>query len=79
MGQHSNGIQVHIKNLQQHKGTKKPTVGDVPESGDREYSPPLQKQMSGLLEEGFFFLDEDSDGDSDSEFGRFEERVSREV
>jgi hypothetical protein len=76
MGQHSNGIQAHIKNLQQHKGTKKSTVEDVPESDDWEYSPLSQKQMSGLLEEGFFFLDEDSDGNSDSEFGRFEERVS---
>src|SRR3954467_6266555 len=69
MGRHSNGTQAHIKNLQQHKGTKKPTVEDVPELDDEEYSPLSQKQMSDLLEEGFFFLDEDSDGDSDSEFG----------
>jgi len=69
MGQHSNGTQACIKNLQQHKGTKKPTVEDVPESDNEEYSPPSQKQTSDLLEEGFFFLDEDSDSDSDSEFG----------
>ena len=68
MGQRSNGTQARIKNLQKHKGTKKPTVEDVPESDDEEYSPPSWKQMSDLLEEGFFFLDEDSDSDSDSEF-----------
>ena len=68
MGRHSNGTQVCIKNLQKHKGTKKPTVEDVPESDDEEYSPPSRKQMSDLLEEGFFFLDEDSDSNSDSEF-----------
>ena len=68
MGQCSNGTQAHIKNLQKHKGTKKPTVEDVPELDDEEYSPPSRKQMSDLLEEGFFFLDEDSDSNSDSEF-----------
>ena len=68
MGQCSNGTQACIKNLQKHKGTKKPTVEDVPESDDKEYSPPSWKQMSDLLEEEFFFLDEDSDSDSDSEF-----------
>ena len=68
MGRRSNGTQARIKNLQKHKGTKKPTVEDVPESDDEEYSPPSWKQTSDLLEEGFFFLDEDSDSDSDSEF-----------
>ena len=43
------GTQAHIKNLQQHKGRKKPTVEDVSESDNEEYSPPSQKQ----LEEGF--------------------------
>ena len=62
-----NGTQAHIKNLQKHKGTKKPTVEDVPESDDEEYSPPSQKQMSDLLEEGFFFLDEDSDSEFEDE------------
>ena len=68
MGRCSNGIQACIKNLQKHKGTKKPTVEDVPELDDEEYSPPSWKQTSDLLEEGFFFLDEDSDSDSDKEF-----------
>jgi hypothetical protein len=68
MGRRSNGTQAHIKNLQRRDRTKKPTAEDVPESEDEEYCPPTQKRMSDLLNEGFFFLDEELDGDSDSEF-----------
>lgn len=69
MGRQSNGTQTHLKNLQQCNRAKKPTIEDVLESEDEEYCPPTWKQTSDLLDEGFFFLDEESDGNSDSEFG----------
>jgi len=69
MGRHSKCVQACLQNLRC-DGTKKASVEDVTEWEDAEYCPsdhdrPLDLD---LLAEGFFFLDEESDSDSDSEF-----------
>ena len=68
MGRPSKYTQGQQKNLQRRDRTKKTTVEDIMdlEDKDEEYCPPTQPD---LLDEGFFFLDEESDSDSNSEFG----------
>ena len=62
-------IQACLKNLQKHVTTqKKAFVEDVTDEEDTDYNPAENHGTADLPEEGFFFLDEGSD--SDSEFHR---------
>ena len=59
-----------MKNLQKHVTTpQKAYVEDVMDEEDADYNHAKQHGMADLLEEGFFFLDEDSESDEDSEYG----------
>jgi hypothetical protein len=59
-----------LKNLQKHVTTpQKAYVEDVTDEEDADYNHAKQHGTADLLEEGFFFLDEDSDSDEDSEYG----------
>ena len=70
MGQQSKAIQARLKNLQKHVTTpQKAYVEDVTDEEDADYNHAKQHGTADLLEEGFFFLDEDSDSDEDSEYG----------
>ncbi|CAA7261901.1 unnamed protein product [Cyclocybe aegerita] len=63
MGRHSKATTARLGNLNHPRRSYKPTVEDVSESEDEDYIPTSNRQP--LLEEGFFFLDEDLDSDSD--------------
>ena len=70
MGRQSKAIQACLKNLQKHVMTpQKAYVEDVTDEEDADYNHAKQHGTADLLEEGFFFLDEDSDSDEDSEYG----------
>ena len=70
MGRQSKAIQARLKNLQKHVTTpQKAYVEDVTDEEDADYNHAKQHGTADLLEEGFFFLDEDSDSDEDSEYG----------
>ena len=70
MGQQSQAIQACLKNLQKHVTTpQKAYIEDVMDGEDADYNHTKQHGMADLLEEGFFFLDEDSDSDEGSEYG----------
>ena len=71
MGRQSKAIQARLKNLQKHVTTpQKAYVEDVTDKEDADYNHSAKQHgMADLLEEGFFFLDEDSDSDEDSEYG----------
>lgn len=59
-----------MKNLQKHVTTpQKAYVGDVTDEEDADYNHAKQHGTADLLEEGFFFLDEDSDSDEGLEYG----------
>ena len=59
-----------MKNLQKHVTTpQKAYVEDIMDEEDADYNHAKQHGMADLLEEGFFFLDEDSESDEDSEYG----------
>jgi hypothetical protein len=70
MGQQSKAIQARLKNLQKHVTTpQKAYVEDISDEEDADYNHTKQHGTADLLEEGFFFLDEDSDSDEDSLYG----------
>ena len=71
MVQQSKAIQASLKNLQKHVTTpQKAYVEDVTDEEDADYNHGAKQHgTADLLEEGFFFLDEDSDSDEDSEYG----------
>ena len=70
MVRQSKAIQARLKNLQKHVTTpQKAYVEDVTDEEDADYNHAKQHGTADLLEEGFFFLDEDSDSDEDSEYG----------
>ena len=70
MGRQSKAIQACLKNLQKHVTTpQKAYVEDITDEEDADYNHAKQHGTADLLEEGFFFLDEDSDSDEDSEYG----------
>ena len=67
MGRQSKAIQACLKNLQKHVTTpQKAYVEDITDEEDADYNHAKQHGTADLLEEGFFFLDEDSDSDEDS-------------
>ena len=77
MGWQSKAIQAHLKNLQKHVTTpQKAYIKDVMDEEDADYNHTKQHGMADLLEEGFFFLDEDSDSDEGLEYG--EENIDEE-
>ena len=70
MSRQSKAIQACLKNLQKHVMTpQKAYVEDVTDEEDTDYNHAKQHGTADLLEEGFFFLDEDSDSDEDLEYG----------
>ena len=71
MGRQSKAIQARLKNLHKHVTTpQKAYVEDVTDEEDADYNHGAKQHgTADLLEEGFFFLDEDSDSDEDSEYG----------
>ena len=67
MGQQSKAIQAQLKNLQKHVTTpQKAYIEDVTDEEDADYN---HTKQHGMFQEGFFFLDEDSDSDEGSEHG----------
>ena len=67
MSRQSKAVQAHLKNLQKHVTTpQKAYVEDITDEEDADYNHAKQHGTADLLEEGFFFLDEDSDSDEDS-------------
>jgi len=69
MGRPSKNTTSRLKNLKGTSGHQKATVEDITDSEDEIYVPSAQNGPSDLMEEGFFFLDEESCSDEDSDFG----------
>lgn len=75
MGRQSKSTVARLKNLRKCDRT----IEDVPESEDDEYRPPARKQRTDLSDEGFFFLDYDSESDSEFEDSEVEEDELKEL
>ena len=58
MGRQSRGLQARLKNFEKPPTVQKSTVEDVTDSEDEDYVPRQQNGLEDLLEEGFFFLDQ---------------------
>jgi len=59
MGRQSKATLSRVENLRKQKTRQKVTVEDITDSEDKDYTPAVIN--TDLLEEGYFFLDEDFD------------------